>query len=248
MILSRDASGAKIPWIRCRGRCSDGGSTPEENTSFPRGNLCYSKFRMVWGCPSRRRIGKAGGSRLGGARDLGGTLLGHPIETFFGVLAPLGTAEIEGWVAHLAPAARTDAHRLVLPDLDFPAAAPAADGPDIFGRPVALVLTGAPHRFQAAEKGPSAALARRVPIPQDGCGAAAYVCTPRTPRRWPPCSWTFLSSLGKFQFLTIVCAFHSSPRQIRLANTATSSDAYTCLMQASKSTSASGLHSSSPQW
>jgi hypothetical protein len=46
-------------------------------------------------------------------------------------------------------------------------------------------------RAQAAEKGPSAALARSR-------GAAAYVLnTPRTSHRSPPCTWAFLSSLTK---------------------------------------------------
>ena len=44
---------------------------------------------------------------------------------------------------------------------------------------------------QAAEKGPSAALARSR-------GAATYVLsTPRASHRAPPCIWTFLSSLGE---------------------------------------------------
>ena len=47
---------------------------------------------------------------------------------------------------------------------------------------------------QAAEKGPSAALARSR-------GAATYrPSTPRTSPPAPPCIWTFLSSLGKSEF------------------------------------------------
>jgi len=52
--------------------------------------------------------------------------------------------------------------------------------------------------MQAAEKGPSAALARSR-------GAATYVLsTPRTSHRAPPCIWTFLSSLGKEQSFLIL--------------------------------------------
>ncbi|MCK7529438.1 MAG: hypothetical protein MZV64_73750 [Ignavibacteriales bacterium] len=51
---------------------------------------------------------------------------------------------------------------------------------------------------QAAEKGPSAALARSR-------GAAAYgVSTPRTAHRAPPGIWTFSSSLGEKGFLSIL--------------------------------------------
>jgi hypothetical protein len=52
--------------------------------------------------------------------------------------------------------------------------------------------------WQAAQKGPSATLARSR-------GAAAYVLsTPRTSPRAPPCIWTFLSSLVEIGFPNIL--------------------------------------------
>ncbi len=55
---------------------------------------------------------------------------------------------------------------------------------------------------QAAEKGPSAALARSR-------DAAAYgLSTPRASHRAPPCIWSFLSSLGKSEIFSILLEAH----------------------------------------
>ena len=62
----------------------------------------------------------------------------------------------------------------------------------ILGRPAQAMS------YQAAEKGPSAALA-------PSRGAATYgLSTPRTSHRAPPCIWTFLGSLVENEFFSFL--------------------------------------------